>query len=228
MGVRRAKSREQEKRDLWDEWIARNRSGLQAIGLPPEVYLSPEHWEDFLENGYLGGTRRAALASCSTTCPQGQQEHSPGSSREPVRRSSPLSASQVVARASTPKVELPEEGGKASIHQATGGVCGWDERTRTIRSANPPGCGLGTLSILWGAAAELRHSARRRSAMPDHPSPGASKRSRQRIASSRCKSGIYGSGTTSSSMSNQKTGTESRPRWTSSSRSSTRSSMHST
>jgi hypothetical protein len=53
MGFRRAKSREQEKRKPRDEWIARNRSGLDAIGLPPEVYLSPEHWEDFLENGYL-------------------------------------------------------------------------------------------------------------------------------------------------------------------------------
>ena len=53
MGFRRAKSREHEKRSAWAEWTARYRPDLQAIGLSPEVYLSPEHWEDFLENGYL-------------------------------------------------------------------------------------------------------------------------------------------------------------------------------
>jgi hypothetical protein len=37
----------------WAKWITRYRSELQAVGLPPEVYLSLEHWEDFLENGYL-------------------------------------------------------------------------------------------------------------------------------------------------------------------------------
>jgi hypothetical protein len=53
MGFRRAKSHQHEKRSAWAEWIARYRSDLQALGLPPGVYLSPDHWNDFLENGYL-------------------------------------------------------------------------------------------------------------------------------------------------------------------------------
>jgi hypothetical protein len=53
MSFRRAKSRDNVKREAWAEWVGRYRPDLQAIGLPPEVYLSGEHWEDFLENGYL-------------------------------------------------------------------------------------------------------------------------------------------------------------------------------
>jgi hypothetical protein len=53
MGFRRAKSQQHKKRSVWAEWIARYRPDLQAMGLSPEVYLSPEHWNDFLENGYL-------------------------------------------------------------------------------------------------------------------------------------------------------------------------------
>ena len=53
MSFRRAKSQQHEKPSVWTEWIARYRPDLQAIGLPPEVYLSREHWNDFLENGCL-------------------------------------------------------------------------------------------------------------------------------------------------------------------------------
>jgi hypothetical protein len=53
MSFRRAKSRDHGKREVWAEWIARYRQDFQAIGLPPEVYLSAAHWQDFLENGYL-------------------------------------------------------------------------------------------------------------------------------------------------------------------------------
>jgi hypothetical protein len=37
----------------WTKWIDARRPELQGIGLPPEVYLSLAHWDDFLENGYL-------------------------------------------------------------------------------------------------------------------------------------------------------------------------------
>jgi hypothetical protein len=53
MGFRRAKSRAHEDRETWGEWIDLHRRALGAIGLPPEVYLSADHWSDFLENGYL-------------------------------------------------------------------------------------------------------------------------------------------------------------------------------
>jgi hypothetical protein len=53
MGFRRGKSREHERREAWAAWVALHRPELQAIGLPPEVHLSADHWEDFLENGHL-------------------------------------------------------------------------------------------------------------------------------------------------------------------------------
>jgi hypothetical protein len=53
MGFRQPKSRAHEDRVGWAEWISIYRSALRLIGLPPEVYLSAEHWTDFLENGYL-------------------------------------------------------------------------------------------------------------------------------------------------------------------------------
>jgi hypothetical protein len=53
MGFRRAKSRAHHDRGPWAEWIGLHRPALQALGLPPEVYLSADHWADFLENGYL-------------------------------------------------------------------------------------------------------------------------------------------------------------------------------
>src|SRR4051794_33853627 len=53
MGFRQAKNSGHKRRAAWAEWLALHRPKLQAIGLPPEVWLSPEHWEDFLQNGYL-------------------------------------------------------------------------------------------------------------------------------------------------------------------------------
>lgn len=53
MSFRRAKSRGHEDREAWSEWLDRVRTQLRAIGLPPEVYLSAAHWNDFLQNGYL-------------------------------------------------------------------------------------------------------------------------------------------------------------------------------
>jgi hypothetical protein len=53
MSFRQAKSRDRDRRDAWQEWIDLHRAELQAIGLPPEVYLSADHWDDFLQNGYL-------------------------------------------------------------------------------------------------------------------------------------------------------------------------------
>lgn len=37
----------------WADWIDLHRPQLRDIGLPSEVYLSDEHWLDFLENGHL-------------------------------------------------------------------------------------------------------------------------------------------------------------------------------
>ncbi len=37
----------------WHNWIARHQPTLHAIGLPCDVYMSLEHWLDFLENGHL-------------------------------------------------------------------------------------------------------------------------------------------------------------------------------
>jgi hypothetical protein len=53
MSFRQPKSSNQHNRDAWADWITGNRPQLHAIGLPPEVYLSAAHWEDFLENGCI-------------------------------------------------------------------------------------------------------------------------------------------------------------------------------
>ena len=37
----------------WHKWIEQHESTLRAIGLPVDVYMSHEHWLDFLENGHL-------------------------------------------------------------------------------------------------------------------------------------------------------------------------------
>ena len=43
----------QRRQQAWLKWIDHNRNTLQSIGLSPEVYLDIEHWEDFLQNGYV-------------------------------------------------------------------------------------------------------------------------------------------------------------------------------
>jgi len=53
MGFRRAKSGAHHDRAAWAQWVSLHRPALRAIGLAPEVYLSANHWADFLENGYL-------------------------------------------------------------------------------------------------------------------------------------------------------------------------------
>lgn len=37
----------------WQDWLAAHQPTLRSIGLPVDVYLSHEHWLDFLENGHL-------------------------------------------------------------------------------------------------------------------------------------------------------------------------------
>jgi hypothetical protein len=53
VAFRRAKTDAHHRSQAWQEWIARHRAELVAIGLPPEVYLDDSHWSDFLENGHL-------------------------------------------------------------------------------------------------------------------------------------------------------------------------------
>jgi hypothetical protein len=53
MSFRQPKSDQDQSTEAWDRWIDQHRAKLQAIGLPPEVYLSESHWQDFLENGHL-------------------------------------------------------------------------------------------------------------------------------------------------------------------------------
>lgn len=53
MSFRRPKSEQSRLQKEWQLWINAHQSTLQEIGLPPEVYLNQEHWEDFLENGHL-------------------------------------------------------------------------------------------------------------------------------------------------------------------------------
>jgi hypothetical protein len=48
---RKPRDRDAEKR--WQEWMACHREDLRSCGLAPEVLLSLDHWEDFLENGWL-------------------------------------------------------------------------------------------------------------------------------------------------------------------------------
>jgi hypothetical protein len=53
MGFRQPKSDAHRRQRVWADWIDQHRPALERLGLPPEVYLSDAHWEDFLENGYL-------------------------------------------------------------------------------------------------------------------------------------------------------------------------------
>ena len=53
MAYRRVGDDHHKRRRAWHEWINQNASELQAIGLPPEVYLDLQHWDDFVENGHL-------------------------------------------------------------------------------------------------------------------------------------------------------------------------------
>ena len=50
MAYRRKKSDADSDR-RWLEWVASHREELKSIGLPPEVFLSPDHWMWFLEDG---------------------------------------------------------------------------------------------------------------------------------------------------------------------------------
>ena len=53
MAFRQKHAHSQKERTLWQEWIGRHRGTLKGMGLPPEVYLSLGHWQDFLENGEI-------------------------------------------------------------------------------------------------------------------------------------------------------------------------------
>lgn len=53
MSFRRPKSDQHVQDREWRDWLARNGPRLKALGFPPEVILSRDHWVDFLENGWL-------------------------------------------------------------------------------------------------------------------------------------------------------------------------------
>jgi hypothetical protein len=53
MAFRRKGKNDRKRKQAWHEWIETNLSRLKGIGLPPEVYLDLQHWEDFLANGHL-------------------------------------------------------------------------------------------------------------------------------------------------------------------------------
>jgi len=53
MAFRQTKTDERKRQQSWHQWITANGTTLKSIGLPPEVYLSLDHWLDFLENGHL-------------------------------------------------------------------------------------------------------------------------------------------------------------------------------
>jgi hypothetical protein len=52
MGNRRAPEQVKSRRD-WRDFVARNRALIDAAGLPLIVVESDEHWNDFLDHGYL-------------------------------------------------------------------------------------------------------------------------------------------------------------------------------
>lgn len=52
MGYRRLKESVEAARD-WSTFVARNRSVVEAAGLPQVVTESIPHWDDFLMHGYL-------------------------------------------------------------------------------------------------------------------------------------------------------------------------------
>jgi hypothetical protein len=53
MSFRKAKCNKRLERSAWSDWVNQHQHALAATGLPPEVYLDAEHWQDFLENGHL-------------------------------------------------------------------------------------------------------------------------------------------------------------------------------
>ena len=53
MGFRQPKSDQHQRLREWQIWIDRCRKEIVSIGLPAEVYLNEEKWQDFLENGCL-------------------------------------------------------------------------------------------------------------------------------------------------------------------------------
>jgi hypothetical protein len=53
MSFRQPKSHRRLEERKWREWLSRNAAALKAINLRTELTLSPAHWIDFLQNGYL-------------------------------------------------------------------------------------------------------------------------------------------------------------------------------
>lgn len=53
MAFRKRGANGRKRQQSWYVWIDANARTLKSIGLPPEVYLSLDHWLDFLENGHL-------------------------------------------------------------------------------------------------------------------------------------------------------------------------------
>jgi hypothetical protein len=53
MGDRPKKVIDPHVRAARENWLNANRDKLRKMGLPLEVYLSWDHWYDFLENGWL-------------------------------------------------------------------------------------------------------------------------------------------------------------------------------
>lgn len=51
MSFRQPKSDRHVQDRAWREWLSRHGPALKAIGLPPGVTLSEDHWTDFLDNG---------------------------------------------------------------------------------------------------------------------------------------------------------------------------------
>jgi hypothetical protein len=62
MAFRKNKSDQLDLDSRWFDWIDRHRNTLRDLGLPPEVYLSQDHWNDFLENGHLHWHRQDSTA----------------------------------------------------------------------------------------------------------------------------------------------------------------------
>jgi hypothetical protein len=53
MSFRQPKSHRQAEHRAWQAWLAEHAPALKAIGLPPSLTLSQDHWTDFLQNGTL-------------------------------------------------------------------------------------------------------------------------------------------------------------------------------
>jgi hypothetical protein len=53
MSFRQPKSHRHAEDRAWRAWLSRHRPALKAIGLPPSVTLSEDHWTDFLQNGCI-------------------------------------------------------------------------------------------------------------------------------------------------------------------------------